>query len=340
MRIFKKGRKWYVDYTYKGRRYRKAISRHKRTAEKALNDIELKIDRGEHLGITEEKRVTLKDFAERYLEYSKTNKRPRTFKRDITSLRALTPFLGGSYLGELNLEKIERYKSIRKGQVSPASVNRELGCLRHLLNRAVEWGYLKHSPMKGVEFLKEPAGRTRFLSRSELQILLDESAPRLRPIVLTAVTTGMRLGEVMDLTWSCVNFTLRTITIERTKNNETRVVPISDILMTEVLKLPREDERVFPYPFPRKTFANAVKRAKIKDFRFHDLRHTFASYLAMGGYNLRTIQQLLGHKDLRMVMRYSHLSSSHLGQAVNAVTNSMLEVGTDLALLENRIAET
>ncbi len=145
----------------------------------------------------------------------------------------------------------------------------------------------------------------------------------LRPIVIVALNTGMRKGEILRLRWRDIDWTERTITILLTKTNEVRTVPMNEAVRQALGALKStEGEYVFsrdgvtPLGEIRKSFAAALQKAKIQEFRFHDLRHTFASHLVMRGCDLRTVQQLLGHKQIAMTMRYSHLSKAHLADAV------------------------
>jgi integrase len=337
MRVYKRGKNWYIDYFYKGKRYRRKISRSKKVAELTLKDIEVKIAKGEFLGIHEEKKVLFEDFAKEYLEFSETNKAPESYRRDKDHLGLhLIPYFKEKYLFEITSQEIEKYKTERLKRLKPATVNRQLACLKHMFNKAIEWGYVKNNPMKDVRMLKEPPGRIRYLMPDEISALLRECAPHIRPIVITALHTGMRKSEILNLKWSNIDLKRRLITIETTKNNECRTIPINDVLYEELRKIPRHfrNHMVFynkdgeNYYDIKKGFQAAVKRAGVKDFRFHDLRHTFASYLVMSGVDIRTVQQLLGHKDIKMTLRYSHLSKTHLQDAVN-------KVGTNLAQIEN-----
>ena len=117
-------------------------------------------------------------------------------------------------------------------------MNRELALLKHLCTKAVEWGYLKANPLKSVKFLKEPPGRLRYLTREEMDPLLDACSPHLRPIVVTALNTGMHKSEILGLTWQDIDFGARTITVRQTKNNEPRVIPMNRTLYEELRQLP------------------------------------------------------------------------------------------------------
>ncbi len=324
MAVFQKGRNWYIDYYDKGKRKRKKIGPSKKLAEQVLKDVEIKLAKKQYLGIVDEKRVLFEDYATQYLEYSKTNKAPSTDYRDRFSINNLKASFKGKYLFDITSEMIEKYKARRLLSVEPATVNRELACLKHMYTKAIEWGYVKTSPTKGVKKLKEPPGRLRYLKPDEVNALLTQCSEHLRPLVVTAVNTGMRRGELLNLKWPQVDLQNRKITVINTKNNESRVIPVNKTLYDELFSLSRKPkgEYVFysrygrPFRDVREGFTAAVKRAGIENFRFHDLRHTFGSHLVMQGVGLRTVQQVMGHKDIKMTMRYSHLSPEYVQEAI------------------------
>ncbi|KPJ58649.1 MAG: hypothetical protein AMJ46_13820 [Latescibacteria bacterium DG_63] len=333
MRTYKRGRYWYVDFTHKGRRIRRRIGRSKRLAELALKDIEVKVVKGEFLGAYEDRRLVFEEVAEEYLEFSELRKAKSSYERDITSLRPnLIPHFGDEYIGNISTKHIEQYVAKRRQRVSPATINRELSCLKHLYTKAIEWGYVRENPAKAVKKLKEPPGRVRYLQQEEIDALLAHCSPHVRRIVVAAIHTGMRRSELLSLKWQDVNLRQRTVTVRNSKNNEQRTIPINSTLLQELKKTPRHirsdflfcDSEGRPYGDIKKGFRGAVKRAGIEDFRFHDLRHTFASHLMMGGADLRTVQELLGHKGLSMTMRYSHLSHKHLEGAVESLARQLL----------------
>jgi site-specific recombinase XerD len=351
MGIFKKGNNWYVDYYLKGRRKRKKVGPSKKLAEQILKDIQVKTARGEYLGVFEEKKILFSDFFPRYLDFSRTNKAYSSFKRDIVSSNSFLPEFGDKYLFEIIPQMIEEYKTNRLRQgVTPATVNRELSCLRHLFNLAIEWGYLMKNPMQNVKLLKEPPGRTRYLRTEEIERLLNiiDSFPKdirsyLRPIVLIALNTGLRKREILQLRWKDIYFEKRKITVSVTKTNEIRIVPMNETIYRELKEMSRNTDSDYlfcnkkgePFGNVRKSFDRALKLAGIKDFRFHDLRHTFASHLVMNGCDIRTVQRLMGHKDIKMTMRYSHLSRSHLQDAVNKLDMSWTLYGHQRDVGEN-----
>jgi integrase len=208
-----------------------------------------------------------------------------------------------------------------------SDVVRYLAALSHCLSVAVkEYQWLDDSPMRKVSKPKEPRGRVRFLSDDERAALLRECQaspnPYLYPVVVLALSTGMRAGEIMNLEWRDVDLQKGWLTLRETKNGERRGVPLAGKAM-ELVKLHGKVRRLdtqllFPgkeHPHKpmdlRAPWNAAVKRAGLEDFRFHDLRHSAASYLAMGGASLAEIADVLGHKTLSMVKRYARLSESH-----------------------------
>jgi len=325
MGIYKKGKNWYIVFYRKGRWKRKKIGPSRKLAEQVLKDVQVKIAKGEYLGVLEEKKILFEDYAQEYLEYSKANKAWSTYKRrDRFSIKHLLSVFKGKYLFDLTPKMVEEYKALRLQDVAPATVNREVACLKAMYNKAIEWGYAKANPVKGIKKLKEPPGRLRYLKPEEVKSLIEFSPKHIRPIVITALNTGMRKGEILDLKWSRVDMKNRKITVGNAKNNETRVIPINQTLYQELLNLSEKSkgEYVFSnrngYPFKeiKNGFSSALRKADIGGFRFHDLRHTFGSHLVMQGVDLRTVQQVMGHKEIKMTMRYSHLSPEFVQEAM------------------------
>ncbi|MEE8291856.1 MAG: site-specific integrase, partial [Candidatus Tectomicrobia bacterium] len=214
---------------------------------------------------------------------------------------------------------------------APATVNGYLAALSHALTvAAVEWQWLDASPMRRVRRLREPHGRVRFLSEEERARLLHAcrvSQNRwLYPVVVLALATGARKREMLHLTWADVDPHRARITLHDTKNHARRVLPLAGHALDTIrmlakvrrldtsLLFPRADGR---HPLDiRYAWAQVLREAGITDFRFHDLRHSAASYLAMSGASLVEMAEILGHKTLQMVQRYAHLSEAHTASVV------------------------
>jgi len=265
----------------------------------------------------------LDEFSEEYLGWARIHK--RSWKRDVTSLNQLLPVLGNLKLSGITPELVERYKAKRQQSVCNGTVNRELACLKHMLNLAVKWGKLQSNPIRDVSMLREPKVHVRYLTEVEAKKLIEACSETLRPIVITALNTGMRLSEILNLKWSEVDFDRGVFVIKQSKNGEPREVPLNQEMLCLLENLPLKGEHVFtnrrgePYTHIEKVFATARRKAGIKDFRFHDLRHTWASWLVMRGIDLYTLQQIGGWKSFSMVQRYAHLSPEHMRKAVSAL---------------------
>ena len=184
----------------------------------------------------------------------------------------------------------------------------------------------------------EPRGRVRYLSDDERTRLLAECRSSkeklLYPIVILALSTGMRRGEILGLTWDAVDLERGRIVLEYTKNQDRRGVPLVGPALEELKRLHQDRRKDSALVFPGKdstrsvdtrAFENAVKRSGIVNFRFHDLRHTAASYLAMSGATIAEIAEVLGHRTFQMVKRYAHLSEGHTASVVERMNKKMLQ---------------
>lgn len=259
------------------------------------------------------------------LKYSAANK--RNYGRERYTMRLLLKAFGDRWLSEITAWHVEQYKARRRTLVSAATVNRELTLLKHMFTKAIDWEKARANPVKAVKLLREANTRVRFLTDEEEARLLKACPPNLRPLVMAALHTGFRRGELLSLRWCDIDSANGLVSVEAgyTKNGERRSVPLSRTLraILEQLRQGRaEGEHVFRtrrggrYVSAATTFKRAVERAGLSNFRFHDLRHTFASRLVMGGQDIRTVQELLGHKSITMTLRYSHLSPTHRAKAV------------------------
>jgi len=322
-----KGREGYfLDYRLRDRTriIKKASRSNRRGAERELALIVSEIETKP--GLRRLKKTTVGKMCEEYLEYAKVNH--LSWKADQSRLKTLVAFWGPhTELERIASRQIERFKASRLEKVKPATVNKEIGLLKHLLNLAVEWGYIYENPARRVKPLRENNRRLRYLIKEEINRLVAAASRHLKPIIVLAVNTGMRRGEIFNLKWSYVDLKNRFIEVIKSKNGEKRVIPINKTLLEVLHRLPRRIDS--PYVFPgkkgkkrtdcKKSFRTAMRKAEIEDFCFHDLRHTFASHLVMAGVPLLTVAELLGHKSIEMTKRYSHLSPNHKAAAVRVL---------------------
>lgn len=168
----------------------------------------------------------------------------------------------------------------------------------------------------------------RYLTTDERQRLLQEcrrsTNKTLYPLVLMALATGARKSELLRLAWRDIDFERGVVHILTSKNERPRSVPLVECARAALLVMPNGRPTVFPGTY-QECWYHAVKRAELVDFRFHDLRHCCASYLAMSGVDVRTIAEILGHKTLQMTMRYSHLNTAALTEPLEAMALKFLE---------------
>lgn len=273
------------------------------------------------------KNIPLKAFSGQYLTWAE---RQRSIESKRWLIKGLLKEFGNLSLNKFNTQLIEQYQSKRlKEGKKPATVNRALATLKHMFTKAVEWEMADDEVLKKVrrvKLLPENNRRLRFLSMEESRKLIEACSPHLKPIVVTALNTGMRKGEILGLAWERVDLTHGFILLDITKNGERREIPINMTLRTAFEERAISNLNGSPYVFcdkegkpyddVKRSFASACKKAKIKDFHFHDLRHTFASQLVMKGVDITTVKELLGHKTLTMTLRYAHLAPSHKVKAV------------------------
>jgi integrase len=178
---------------------------------------------------------------------------------------------------------------------------------------------------------KEKAIRLRYLEKEEITTLVANCSQELKPIVILAVNTGMRRGEILNIKWTDIDFKRDVICLLETKSDEKREVPMNEAVKDALIKVRRNPKSPYVFCYKngeqvkdiRKSFWTALKKSGIKDFRFHDLRHSAASHLVMAGIDLNTVREILGHKTIEMTLRYAHLSPNHKKKAVDVLGESI-----------------
>lgn len=307
-------------------------------AKRWVQDTESAIREGRHFKTAEAKKHTLAELIDRYIK-DVLPKKPKQIKDQGHQLSWWKDQLGSRLLSDVTTALIVECRDELGKTRSPATVVRYMAALSHAFTIAVnEWQWLEDSPMRKVKKPKESRGRVRFLDVSERERLITEckksSNNFLYVCVILALSTGMRQSELMGLKWSDVNLEEAFIILHETKNGERRRVPLSGLalaVLKEQLKNKRQDTNLL---FPsnkapqkpidlRKPWETALKLAEIDDFRWHDLRHCTASYLAMNGASLAEIAEVLGHKTLQMVKRYAHLSDGHVSNVVASMNQKI-----------------
>lgn len=338
--IYKRGKTYWITYTDASgkRRWESSKSQYYAAADKLLAIRKTETAKGKLPEIlAKRERTPFSELAEKYIEFCAHQKNSRDKSNIVNNF--LVPFFGKKDISSIKISEFEAFYSKQLGRVSTSTANRRIATLKNMITKAADWGLASENTLKAVRKIKlhseKETWRLRYLSHDEATELLNACSGDLRDIVVMALTTGMRRGEILDLQWKYVRLDIGGfIYVVKSKGAESRQVPISpellDMLTRRNVGIEDDTEYVFPSPVSggrRESvpggsstgFGAACKMAGIEDFRFHDLRHTFASWLVMAGVDLTTVSRLMGHKSLAMTLRYSHLAPGHLHSAVKTI---------------------
>ena len=345
MGLYRQGKVWYMRLYVKGRRIRRSTGvEDKRLAEELYGKVRKDVRQGRYFDRDQGSKRTFKDMADRYMTEYAIKKVPKSIRRDAQFLKHLLPVFEGIYLSQITSAKITAYKLRRRNEgVAAKTINHELGFCKHAFNLAIrEWEWVKDNPFTKVSMEKLPQPRVRYLTREEFDRLYQACSDRLKPIVLIAVNTGMRQGNILSLTWKDIDLSRGEVNLEHTKNGERLVVPMNETVKNLLSELKKVRHINSDYVFHdeggnrlsattvQHSFQRTCRKAGIQDFRFHDLRHTFASWMIQKGVSLYEVQRLLGHKTGEMTRRYAHLAPDNLRTAVNSLNDIATDIKTDI----------
>lgn len=323
---------WVTDFYHNGERIRKTLkfARTKKEAEAAeaviMNQVFQQV-----YGFEPKSNKLFEDFViENFLPYSEANK--KSFYCDVLICRVLVNHFKGRQLAQITPPMIEAFKQdfmvrpTKHGKKrSNATVNYHLSVLSKIFSLAVDAGLLDTNPSFRVKKLKLNNQRIRVLSSEEEAGLLEALAenPLVRDVVIVALNTGLRRGEIFNLKWFDLDFGRAMILVQESKSGKKRFVPMNDTVRMLFSRLDKTSEFVFPSPKSggrldnvKRSFTRAIKVAGVRDFHFHDLRHTAATRMADAGADAFTLMKILGHSDIRMTARYTHATDGALRRAV------------------------
>ena len=346
MSMFKRGDVYWYEFVYEGRRYRRTTNvRNQRAAGEIERAFRTALAKGE-VGITERKpipgfRTSMSEFLKWSAEEHAAH--PSTHRRYRVSSLALLRFFGDTPLDKITLDEVERFKTTRAGEfktarskkgrvqtkkrIRPATVNRELACLKALFSFFIKADAVVKNPVSRVKFLAEDNQQTRVLSHVEERAYFENASPVLRDVARLILETGMRPEEVYTIRPANVDLERRMIQVPQGKTKAARRSLTLTTAALEVLKR-RMTELETPYVFPcevdskrpipkvNNAHDRAVKDSKIAPLRLYDLRHTWATRAAMSGIDLVTLAAMLGHSRIQMVLRYAHPTQAHQAKAM------------------------
>jgi len=320
---------WWIRYADSTGRIRREKAGTKGSAIKLYQKRKMEVLQGKKLPESlRAPMVSFEELAKDALAYSKAHK--RSYDDDETRMKKLLSSFRGRTADSITPQDIERSlaKNAEESEWAPATVNRYRALVSLVYRLGMQNGKVKENPARFVKHRMENNARMRWLSGQEevrLRTYLEETCPQHLPELDLALNTGLRLGEMYSLVWENVNTARKILTIPRSKNGEMRHVPLNRAALSALALLRKRrkgtglvvrDLKGRALASSRFWFEPAIAKAKIRNFTWHCLRHTFASRLVMAGVDLRTVQELMGHKSIQMTIRYSHLAPQHTLAAV------------------------
>jgi integrase len=339
--VGRNGESYGIDYYAGGKKHREIIGSLLTEAQEKLAEFRKSARDGGYMSLAARRKFTFDQLAKEYEEKQKGETYfDKTRKYYVPIIKT---FFGNKRLYQISPLDVESYKKQRKETPTRAkkprsdvAVNRELETLRHIFNKAVDWGFMEKNPFDKFRdpiLFKEDENRVRYLTEDEIKRLfavLGEEKPKdkkhpeekikpyqyLENIVRAALLTGLRRGDLLSLKWADVDLEKGVLFFnEQKKRNKRRIKVLNSDMINLLKSVPRgESETIFsgpdakPLKDVKRSFRTTLKRAGIRDFHLHDLRHTSASYMVMRGASLKSVQEHLGHTSLTMTQRYAHLS--------------------------------
>jgi integrase len=313
---------WYADFFADGQRVQQSTgTRNKREAEKFFA---LRVSEAQRGVYVKPVHVPLGELWERYFAYAKAHK--RSWRRDEQMYGSLLRHLGNGMLDSITPLRVEEFQQSRGREVSPATVNRETALLKHMFNMAERWRlYHRINPVRLVKLLPENNLQFRTLGENEEQRMLRASPPYLRELILFAINTGLRCGDLFNLKWEDVDIDQKRLSIIMGKTRRRLEVPLNETAMEILTAKAAAKHGPFVFYNPatgdrfydlKLGFKAILKRAALDGITWHTLRHTFAARLTRSGVDLVTVKELLGHATINITMRYAHSNHEAKARAV------------------------
>ena len=335
MGLYKRGALWWMRFSIQGKQIRRSTeTTDKKLAERIYHKVLGELATGKWLESEPAEEKTIGELFSKYLEeHSKPNKSQASYIRDKGILARIGNEFGTDVtLSEISAAVISDYKAKRReAEATPGTINKELGLLRHVFEMALIWEWIDENPAVRIPKEKIRNRMERWLAHEEEERLLKTCPEWLQDMVTFALNTGFRKGEILSLTWNQVDWTRKAIIFWDQKNSGRDTVPINEAVVRVLKKKASIRQLGCDLVFHtsngtkylarnvHEAFVSACETAKVENFRFHDLRHTFATRLVHGGVDLYTVQRLGRWRSLSMVMRYAHHSVESLRTGMEAV---------------------
>jgi len=359
MGLYRRGKIYWFSIQYQGKRIQRSLKTdNKKLAERIYAKVLCEIVEGRYYETVKARQYTFDEMMGRFMKEYAVQREVSTQKRYLSSFRNLNKHFKGMRLSDITPKVIASYMELRKSEgVAPATINRDLALLSKAFNLAIkQWEWCKINPCSQVQRERENNKIDRWLTEEEEKKLLEGAKGYLNgqlvDIIILALNTGMRQSEILNLRWQDVDLFRKIITVRKTKNKVPKVIPLNQsaykllLRRNKVVNMPgyvfatRNGTRISKRNLHRE-FVNALKKAEITNFRFHDLRHTFATRLVQSGIDLYSVARLLGHRDITTTQRYAHHSPESLRSSVEVLDkcyNSVTIKGAKIdGIAENRL---
>lgn len=310
---------WQMRFFHNGKMiYASSKTKNRRLAQTKLDAIKTEIAQGKFHFVGKENQITFSDYSQLFLEWIKIHRKDSTWRRYKSSIAILTPYFGKQKLTKIQKSDLEKYKSSRVPVVEGATINRDLACFKKLFNRAIADGYCQNNPVNGIEFFREPLKAIEYLSEDEASKLIAacDEVP-IKSFVILGLNTGMRLEELLSLSWENISFEDRTIVLDETKRGRDDTIPMNETVFELLLKQAKTSGYVISksngerYKDIRKPWNRILKKSGIKRCTPHILRHTFATTLVREGADLMAVKELGRWSELKLLERYAHVAKDH-----------------------------
>jgi integrase len=335
MGLYKRGSVWWMSFSHNGRQFRRSTeTEDRKLAIRIFDKLKGELAEGKWFEKVPVQKHTFGELMDKYLqEHSSVNKVKKSHLRDKGMAKNLLRFFKNRNLTDITSAMISDYKvKRRKDGVSPRTINYELTMMSHAFNLAsLEWEWVKDNPVRRVRKDRVHNFIERWLTSEEEKRLLCVSAPWLRDIIIFAIHTGLRQSEILDLRWSQIDLVRRTMTIFEQKNRGIDTLPLNETAVSVLTERYRHRSSEFDHVFPSanntridnmnlvRAFKRVMRKAEVHNFRFHDLRHTFATRLVQSGVGIYEVQRLGRWKSPSMVMRYAHHNIESLRASIEVM---------------------
>jgi integrase len=321
--IYKRSQIWWIIYYENGRKIQRSLkTRDKTIAKFKKNDLENQLAKGD--SPIPNFNISPYVVLEEYREFCKNRNKLQTISDDTTRIKDFLGWAQPSRIKDVNEKDVLAYlnQRIDGKEIIPSTANHTITNIKTFLNFSVQRRYISSNPLRGIKKYKTEKLPPRFLNKEEIRnVLVAASSEPIHPMIITAIYTGMRLGELKRLTWGDIDFSRGEIMVRISKSSKFRIIPLHKNLKKELFKIKGAPAQLcFNYQNKRRIFKRIKRKAKLHNIGFHTFRHTFASQLIMAGVDLVTVSKLLGHAGINTTMIYSHLSQEHIKESIKRLT--------------------